>query len=85
MVDEVQTGVCRSGQFWGHQKLNVDVDVLTTAKALGGGVPIGAMLCKDKCNVFQPGESLNSRPRPLQPESHAHTRTFCSHTAARLH
>lgn len=55
MVDEVQTGVCRSGKFWGHQVLGVDVDVLTSAKALGGGVPIGAMLCKDSCNVFQPG------------------------------
>ena len=55
MVDEVQTGVCRSGKFWGHQVLGVDVDVLTSAKALGGGVPIGAMLCKDPCNVFQPG------------------------------
>lgn len=55
MVDEVQTGVCRTGKFWGHQQLGVEVDVLTSAKALGGGVPIGAMLCKDHCNVLTPG------------------------------
>merc|ERR1712137_474758 len=51
MVDEVQTGVCRTGKYWAHQHLGVEVDVLTSAKALGGGVPIGAMLCKKHCDV----------------------------------
>mmetsp|Transcript_7999 Transcript_7999/g.25282 ORF Transcript_7999/g.25282 Transcript_7999/m.25282 type:complete len:448 (+) Transcript_7999:47-1390(+) len=55
MVDEVQSGVCRSGAFWGHQRLGVEVDVLTSAKALGGGVPIGAMMCKASCDVLTPG------------------------------
>jgi len=55
MVDEVQTGMCRTGTFWGHQQLGVEVDVLTSAKALGGGVPIGAMLAKSHCDVFTPG------------------------------
>jgi len=55
VADEVQTGVCRTGKFWGHQNLGVDVDVFTSAKALGGGVPIGAMLCKKHCDVLTPG------------------------------
>lgn len=60
MADEVQTGMGRTGSFWGHQKLGVEVDVLTTAKALGGGVPIGAMLCKESCNVFKPGDHAST-------------------------
>ena len=55
IVDEVQTGVGRTGQMWGYQNLGVEVDVLTSAKGLGGGVPIGAMLCKSHCDVFSPG------------------------------
>ena len=35
-------------------------DVITAAKALGGGVPIGAMLCKDHCNVFGPGDHAST-------------------------
>ena len=34
--------------------------MFTSAKALGGGVPIGAMLCKDKCNVFGPGDHAST-------------------------
>jgi len=60
MADEVQTGMGRTGKFWGYQHHGVDVDVLTTAKALGGGVPIGAMLCKDGCAVFQPGDHAST-------------------------
>eukprot|EP00325_Prymnesiales_sp_UTEX-LB-985_P022035 CAMPEP_0174721858 /NCGR_PEP_ID=MMETSP1094-20130205/37332_1 /TAXON_ID=156173 /ORGANISM="Chrysochromulina brevifilum, Strain UTEX LB 985" /LENGTH=441 /DNA_ID=CAMNT_0015922623 /DNA_START=66 /DNA_END=1391 /DNA_ORIENTATION=- len=60
MADEVQTGMGRSGDFWGYMKHGVEVDVLTTAKALGGGVPIGAMLCKEKANVFKPGDHAST-------------------------
>lgn len=38
----------------------IEPDVFTSAKALGGGVPIGAMLCKDKCNVFGPGDHAST-------------------------
>ena len=48
MVDEVQTGIGRTGKIWGYENLGVEPDVITSAKALGGGVPIGAMLCKDR-------------------------------------
>lgn len=61
IVDEVQTGMGRTGKMWGYQNLpGVEPDVFTSAKALGGGVPIGAMLCKDKCNVFGPGDHAST-------------------------
>jgi len=60
MADEVQTGMGRSGEFWGYMKHGVEVDVFTTAKALGGGVPIGAMCVKESANVFQPGDHAST-------------------------
>lgn len=56
MFDEVQTGVGRTGTFWAHEQLGVTPDVLSCAKALGGGVPIGAMMCSDEADVFAPGD-----------------------------
>jgi acetylornithine aminotransferase len=60
MADEVQTGMGRTGEMWGYMNHGVEVDVLTTAKALGGGVPIGAMLCKERANVFLPGDHAST-------------------------
>lgn len=60
IIDEVQTGMGRTGNLWGYQHLGVEPDVITNAKALGGGVPIGAMLCKEKFNVFQPGDHAST-------------------------
>lgn len=60
IADEVQTGMGRTGKLWGYQNLDVEPDVFTSAKALGGGVPIGAMLCKEKCNVFGPGDHAST-------------------------
>jgi len=60
MIDEVQTGMGRTGKLWGHEHLGISPDVFTSAKALGGGVPIGAMLCKDSCNVFEPGDHAST-------------------------
>ena len=48
IFDEIQTGVGRTGTLYAYQNLGVTPDILTTAKALGGGFPIGAMLCTDK-------------------------------------
>lgn len=50
----------RTGKMWGHQQLGLEPDVFTSAKALGGGVPIGAMMCKEKCNVFNPGDHAST-------------------------
>lgn len=56
IFDEVQTGVARTGEWFGYQWLNVQPDVMTLAKALGGGVPIGAIVASGKvCDVLQPG------------------------------
>jgi acetylornithine/succinyldiaminopimelate/putrescine aminotransferase len=57
MVDEVQTGLGRTGAWFGHQHLGVVPDVVTMAKALGNGVPIGACWAKaEVAAAFQPGD-----------------------------
>jgi len=56
MVDEVQTGMCRTGKFWAHQHYGVEPDVFTTSKALANGLPMGAMLVKEHVSKgFVPG------------------------------
>ncbi len=57
MVDEVQTGLGRCGSWFAHQQLGVVPDVVTMAKALGNGVPIGACWAKTEvAAVFGPGD-----------------------------
>nr|MDD6335086.1 aspartate aminotransferase family protein [bacterium] len=56
IVDEVQTGIGRTGQFLACQTFDIKPDILTLAKALGGGLPLGAVLCNNKADVFSPGE-----------------------------
>ncbi|MGD8709829.1 MAG: acetylornithine/succinyldiaminopimelate transaminase, partial [Ectothiorhodospiraceae bacterium] len=56
IYDEVQTGVGRTGDLYAYMGLGVTPDILSTAKALGGGFPIGAMLTReDIAATFQPG------------------------------
>jgi acetylornithine/N-succinyldiaminopimelate aminotransferase len=57
MVDEVQTGLGRTGRWFGFQHFGVRPDVVTMAKALGNGVPIGACWARaDVASVFEPGD-----------------------------
>ena len=56
MVDEVQTGMCRTGPLFAYQDMDFEPDVMTLAKGLGSGVPIGAILAKEECSVFTPGD-----------------------------
>ncbi|MDZ8188028.1 MAG: aspartate aminotransferase family protein [Nostoc sp. ChiSLP02] len=60
IFDEVQVGMGRSGHFWGYEHLGVEPDIFTSAKGLGGGIPIGAMMSKKFCDVFQPGEHAST-------------------------
>ena len=56
MVDEIQTGLCRTGKFWAHQLFDLKPDVMTCAKALANGLPMGAMLCSEEvAQGFEPG------------------------------
>jgi acetylornithine/N-succinyldiaminopimelate aminotransferase len=56
ILDEVQTGMGRTGRWWAHQHEDAAPDVMTVAKALGGGVPIGAILAAPRADVFEPGD-----------------------------
>lgn len=61
ICDEVQIGMGRSGKLWGYQHTGVEPDVFTSAKALGGGVPIGSMLASSKvADVFGPGDHAST-------------------------
>ena len=56
MVDEVQSGFCRTGKWFGYQHSKIIPDVVTVAKALGNGIPIGACLTNKKSStVLTPG------------------------------
>jgi len=56
ILDEIQTGIGRLGTLFGYELYGVEPDVMTLAKGLGSGVPIGAIMAKDSANVFAPGE-----------------------------
>ncbi|WP_392535621.1 aspartate aminotransferase family protein [Nostoc sp. C117] len=60
IFDEVQVGMGRSGNLWGYEHLGVEPDIFTSAKGLGGGIPIAAMMSKKFCDVFQPGEHAST-------------------------
>ncbi len=56
MLDEIQTGNGRTGRYFAYQHNGIQPDVLTTAKGLGNGVPIGACLARGQAaEIFQPG------------------------------
>jgi acetylornithine/N-succinyldiaminopimelate aminotransferase len=60
VFDEVQVGVGRTGKLWGYENLGVEPDIFTSAKGLAGGIPIGAMLCKDSCAAFESGNHAST-------------------------
>jgi acetylornithine/succinyldiaminopimelate/putrescine aminotransferase len=56
IVDEVQTGMGRTGRLFGYQHSGIKPDIITLAKALGGGIPIGAMVARaEVAAVMTPG------------------------------
>ena len=56
ILDEVQTGICRLGALFGYELYGIEPDIVTLAKGLGGGVPIGALLARESASVFGPGD-----------------------------
>jgi acetylornithine/succinyldiaminopimelate/putrescine aminotransferase len=57
LFDEVQTGMARTGTLWAYEQTGVVPDALTTAKALGGGLPIGALVTGERLSaVLAPGD-----------------------------
>jgi predicted acetylornithine/succinylornithine family transaminase len=56
ILDEVQTGIGRIGTLFGYEQYGIEPDIITLAKGLGGGIPIGALLTKEKSAVFALGE-----------------------------
>ena len=56
ILDEIQTGIGRLGTLFAYQQYGAEPDIMTLAKGMGGGVPIGAFLANDKAAVFTPGD-----------------------------
>ena len=56
ILDEIQTGMGRLGSLFGYQEFGVEPDVITLAKGLGYGTPIGAFLSKEYCMALVPGD-----------------------------
>ncbi|MDA8084570.1 MAG: acetylornithine transaminase [Nitrospiraceae bacterium] len=61
ILDEVQTGIGRTGRLFAYEHFDMSPDIMTLAKGLGGGMPIGAMLATDKVSAgFQPGSHAST-------------------------
>ena len=61
ILDEVQTGMGRTGKLFAYEHYNITPDIMTLAKGLGSGVPIGAMLASDKvASAFVPGSHAST-------------------------
>lgn len=56
MLDEIQTGMGRTGRFFAYEHYGIEPDVITLAKGLAGGVPIGAILANERAACFEPGD-----------------------------
>jgi acetylornithine/N-succinyldiaminopimelate aminotransferase len=65
ILDEIQTGVGRTGRLFGYEHAGVEPDIMTLGKGLGGGVPLTALVAKDAVCCFEPGDqggTFNGNP-----------------------
>ena len=61
IFDEIQTGMGRTGTLWAYEQTGVVPDAITSAKALGGGLPIGALITGERlADTFQPGDHAST-------------------------
>ena len=60
IIDEVQTGIGRTGSLFAYELYDLKPDVITLAKGLGNGVPIGAMMAREGVSVFVPGDHAST-------------------------
>jgi len=56
ILDEIQTGIGRLGKLFGYEILGIEPDVITLAKGIASGMPIGVIMAKNQASVFAPGE-----------------------------
>lgn len=56
IVDEIQTGVGRTGKLWAYEHAGIEPDIMTLGKMLGGGVPLAALVAKGKISCFEHGD-----------------------------
>jgi acetylornithine/N-succinyldiaminopimelate aminotransferase len=65
IVDEIQTGVGRTGTLWGYEHAKIEPDIMTLGKGLGGGVPLAALVAKESVSCFEHGDqggTFNGNP-----------------------
>jgi acetylornithine/N-succinyldiaminopimelate aminotransferase len=65
VVDEIQTGVGRTGRMWGYEHAGIAPDIMTLGKMLGGGVPLGALVATEAVSCFEHGDqggTFNGNP-----------------------
>ena len=65
IVDEIQTGVGRTGKLWGYEYSGVEPDIMTLGKGLGGGVPLAALVATERVSCFESGDqggTFNGNP-----------------------
>jgi acetylornithine/N-succinyldiaminopimelate aminotransferase len=65
VVDEIQTGMGRTGRLWGHEHAGIEPDIMTLGKMLGGGVPLAALVATETASCFAHGDqggTFNGNP-----------------------